>query len=91
MTVFPAEGGGGGIARELVVWGLNSRGAGVLGEFVRRFQGPLGLEKWEEGELDEGGEGEQTWRACWRQGETRCSRKQVAPMLREAMRVVARL
>ncbi|KAL2267161.1 hypothetical protein VTJ83DRAFT_4438 [Remersonia thermophila] len=90
MTVFPAEGGG--IARELLVWGVNGRGAGVVGEFARRFGARLGLETWEGGEMDEGGEEpERGWRLCWRQGDVSCSRKQVAPMLREAMRVVARL
>ncbi|KAL1836505.1 hypothetical protein VTJ49DRAFT_5063 [Mycothermus thermophilus] len=89
MTVFPVESGG--IARELLIWGVNGRGAGVVGEFVRRFGGKLGLEKWDGEEMDEGGEGQEEWRVCWRQGEVRCSRKQVAPMLREAMKVVARL
>ncbi|KAH6632174.1 hypothetical protein F5144DRAFT_649702 [Chaetomium tenue] len=78
--------------RELLVWGWGERGVEAVRGFGERFgRKPLGLERWEGGMLDErGGEGEE-WRVCWRQGGVEYSRKQVAPMLREVMREVARL
>lgn len=90
MTVSTPAGGG--FQRELLVWGLGGEGVRVVRGFGERFAGRLGLEAWEGGELDEGREGgEEGWRVCWRQREVRFSRKQVAPMLREVMREVAKL
>jgi len=43
-----------------------------------------------EGRREDGG-GEEEWRACWTQRRLECSRKQIAPLLREAMRDVAKL
>ena len=43
----------------------------------------------EEGRREE--EEEEGWRACWTQRRLECSRKQIAPLLREAMRDVAKL
>lgn len=82
---------GGVFTRELLVWGFGAEGVEVVREFRRRFGEALGLETWEGGELDGGGEGEGEWRICWRQRAVDNSRKQVAPMLREAMRESARL
>ncbi|KAK3294469.1 uncharacterized protein B0H64DRAFT_463386 [Chaetomium fimeti] len=82
---------GGVFTRELLVWGLSEAGVAAVGEFRRRFAEKLGLESWEGGGLDGGGEGEGEWRVCWRQKEVSCSRKQVGPMLREAMRESAKL
>ncbi|KAL2153531.1 hypothetical protein VTH82DRAFT_4686 [Thermothelomyces myriococcoides] len=82
---------GGVFTRELLVWGLNEKGVEAVGRFHRKFTEPLGLEAWNGGELDGGGEGKAEWRVCWRQKAVSHSRKQVAPMLREAMRESARL
>ncbi|KAH6856245.1 hypothetical protein B0I37DRAFT_72188 [Chaetomium sp. MPI-CAGE-AT-0009] len=82
---------GGVFTRELLVWGLSEPGVAAVREFRRRFAETLGLESWEGGELDEGGEGQGEWRVCWRQKAVSYSRKQVAPMLREAMRESAKL
>ncbi|KAK4671916.1 Exopolyphosphatase [Podospora pseudoanserina] len=81
---------GGVFTRELLVWGLGGQDAvKVARRFAEKNGGSLGLEKWNNGELDgeEGGE----WRACWRQMDVGSSRKQVAPMLREVMKESARL
>ncbi|KAL2164818.1 hypothetical protein VTH06DRAFT_114 [Thermothelomyces fergusii] len=82
---------GGVFTRELLVWGLNEKGVEVVGRFQKKFGDALELETWEGGELDGGGEGKSEWRVCWRQKRLSHSRKQVAPMLREAMRESARL
>ncbi|KAL2140174.1 hypothetical protein VTI28DRAFT_4190 [Corynascus sepedonium] len=82
---------GGVFTRELLVWGLNEKGVAAVGKFYKKFGETLGLEPWKGGELDSGGEGEAEWRVCWRQKAVSQSRKQVAPMLREAMRESARL
>jgi exopolyphosphatase len=88
MTVSKPDGV---FTRELLVWGVSEEGGKVVREFGRRFGGRLGLEAWGGGELDAEGEGEGEWRVCWRQGGVEYSRKQVAPMLREAMRESSRL
>lgn len=80
---------GGVFTRELLVWGLNEQAVKVVRQFVGRYEGALGLERWEGGELD--GEEDGGWRACWRQRDIKHSRKQVAPMLREVMRESSRL
>ncbi|KAL2261334.1 hypothetical protein VTK26DRAFT_4382 [Humicola hyalothermophila] len=91
---------GEGFARELLVWGLNEQAVRVVREFERRFGEALGLERWGSGELDSHdddvdgkgkGEGVREWRRCWRQRRIEHSRKQVAPMLREAMKESSRL
>lgn len=78
--------------RELLVWGLNEQAVKVVKQFVQRSGEDLKLTRWNEGEMDatdreEGIE----WRACWRQENVKHSRKQVAPMLREAMKGSSRL
>jgi exopolyphosphatase len=88
MTVSRPEGV---FRRELLVWGLNPDGVKVVREFEKRFGETLGLEGWNGGELDERGDGEGQWRVCWRQTGVQYSRKQVAPMLREAMRESSKL
>ncbi|KHN98461.1 exopolyphosphatase [Metarhizium album ARSEF 1941] len=76
---------GGNFHRQLLVWGLTDRGKAAIGRFgdVGR---PLGLEQWEDGALDgDDGDGGNT-RFAWRQANLAASRKQVAPLLREALR-----
>ena len=87
MTVAKPQGV---FSRELLVWGVSEGGVKAVGEFERRFGGVLGLESWEDGGLDEEEVGEGR-RVCWRQRGVEYSRKQVGPMLREAMREAARL
>jgi exopolyphosphatase len=75
----------GRFARELFVWGLNKRAVEVVKQFVRKNREKLGLETWGGGKLDDTS-GSSEWRACWKQLRIEHSRKQVAPMLREAMK-----
>jgi exopolyphosphatase len=85
VTIFTTLHAQGGFARELMVWGLNDRAVKVVKGFVASNSEKLGLETWGDGQLDDTSAGSQ-WRACWRQLRTEHSRKQTAPMLREAMR-----
>lgn len=66
--------------RHLLVWGLTDEGRKAVTRFVK-IGDKLKLEKWNGGELDEGEE-----RMAWRQRDLAASRKQVAPLLREALK-----
>ncbi|KAK3353266.1 hypothetical protein B0T25DRAFT_207099 [Lasiosphaeria hispida] len=88
MTVSRPQGV---FTRELLVWAFGEEGVKVARQFVDKNEGALGLETWGEGLLD-GEDGEKgEWRACWTQRQVESSRKQVAPMLREAMRDASKL
>ncbi|RTE80831.1 hypothetical protein BHE90_004654 [Fusarium euwallaceae] len=65
--------------RHLLVWGLTDGGRGAVERFVRDGE-RLKLETWKGGVLDDG-----KTRFAWRQRELGASRKQVAPLLREAL------
>ncbi|KAG5984376.1 hypothetical protein E4U55_005051 [Claviceps digitariae] len=67
--------------RQLLVWGLNHQGRQAVRTFRDLAAQKLKLESWRGGELD-GGEEE---RFAWVQCELAASRKQVAPLLREAL------
>ncbi|CAM1503294.1 Fc.00g080700.m01.CDS01 [Cosmosporella sp. VM-42] len=67
--------------RHLLVWGANEKGEEVLERFVKIGEDKLKLEGWKDGELDDGKK-----RIAWRQKALAASRKQVAPLLREAMK-----
>ncbi|TWU77284.1 Exopolyphosphatase [Metarhizium rileyi] len=73
---------GGRFHRQLLVWGMTDRGKEAVNRF-RDLGRPLGLEQWEDGGLD--GHGGNT-RFAWRQADLTASRKQVAPLLREALK-----
>ncbi len=79
MTVSHKDGQ---FARELLVWALNDEAVKAAERFVERFSDELQLQTWGDGELDDDSGG---WRKCWAQQNLSHSRKQVAPMLREAM------
>ncbi|OAQ95398.1 exopolyphosphatase [Purpureocillium lilacinum] len=88
--------------RHLLVWGVNPRGSAAASRFADIAGDKLGLNQWQGGELDAavvdaaadgaageasaGGRGQNT-RFAWRQHDLAASRKQVAPLLREAMRM----
>ncbi|KAK0715188.1 hypothetical protein B0H67DRAFT_600892 [Lasiosphaeris hirsuta] len=77
--------------RELLVWAFGEQGIRVAKQFVDKNKEALGLEAWGKGGLD-GEDGEQGgWRVCWTQRRVESSRKQVAPMLREAMQDASKL
>ncbi|KLP10489.1 hypothetical protein CEK26_010787 [Fusarium fujikuroi] len=67
--------------RHLLVWGVTDQGREAVDRFVQAGD-KLKLETWKEGELDHHGHK----RFAWRQKELAASRKQVAPLLREALK-----
>ncbi|KAI0171836.1 DHH phosphoesterase [Hypoxylon sp. FL1284] len=77
-------------ARELLVW-ARAADAPAVADAVRRFAAReaaddrLGLAVWGGGKLDEGGDGDASWRRCWTQARVEHSRKQIAPLLREVL------
>ncbi|KND87219.1 putative exopolyphosphatase [Tolypocladium ophioglossoides CBS 100239] len=75
---------GGEFQRHLLVWGRTPRGRVAAAKFADIARERLRLETWQGGELDDEGEA----RFAWRQGELAASRKQVAPLLREAIKMV---
>ena len=87
MTVSRPDGK---FTRELLVWAFNEEAVEAAKRFASRHGEALGLEQWKGGELD-GEEADGGWRACWEQGRVENSRKQVAPMLREVIRDLAKL
>ncbi|OTB19969.1 hypothetical protein K445DRAFT_313761 [Daldinia sp. EC12] len=75
--------------RELLIW---ARGGKGVVDAVKAFaekggKEKLGLGTWGEGKLDLE-DGEKGWRRCWTQERVEYSRKQIAPMLREAIKGV---
>lgn len=78
----------GRFARQLLLWARSDVGAAAAQAFVHAHAATLGLEPWDGGSLDDTTTTPGQWRRCWWQRQTRFSRKQVAPYLREAMRSV---
>ncbi|KUI68336.1 hypothetical protein VM1G_03715 [Cytospora mali] len=76
--------------RNLLVWALNEKAVRAVEKFVELQSETLGLEKFHHLDLD-GGDGKEEIRYAWNQHQTKNSRKQLAPMLRSAMREAARL
>ncbi|KAG6011564.1 hypothetical protein E4U43_008238 [Claviceps pusilla] len=73
---------GGRFHRQLLVWGLNDKGRQAVRAFKDVATDTLRLEPWRGGSLDGGEE-----RFAWAQWELAASRKQVAPLLREALKL----
>lgn len=81
--IMTTTGRGGEFRRELLVWELGSRAGGCISAFTKKAEeAGLGLKTWQSGSLDEGSE-----RRAWTQADLTASRKQVAPLLRESVRV----
>jgi exopolyphosphatase len=78
MTTFHSDSGG--FQRELVIWSFTDGGAKVLRRF-NEMSGDLKLNTWREGKLDI-----DKTRQAWRQENLAASRKQVAPLIRDAMK-----
>lgn len=72
--------------RELMVWTLSEAAKGVMERFVAKAEGVLGLREWSEAKLDF----EEEVGECriWWVGDVSKSRKQYAPLLRDAMKDV---
>jgi len=82
MTAFSSPEGK--FKRELLVWVLNQDAQSAVERFVSERSKDLDLVVWGDGKLDlPHGE---NFRKCWWQNDLGQSRKQVAPMLREAMK-----
>ncbi|EGX88755.1 exopolyphosphatase [Cordyceps militaris CM01] len=72
---------GGEFQRHLLVWGLTASGRKAVQRFTEDTADTLKLTPWNDGILDEQGV-----RYAWRQLALDSSRKQVAPLLRDAMK-----
>lgn len=84
--------------RELLIWGLDERGVQAGQFFEQMAAKQLGLQKWDQNNLtldsdninEEAKRGKistgTSWRRCWIQLDTESSRKQVAPLMRAAMK-----
>ncbi|KAI1192182.1 exopolyphosphatase-like protein [Nemania serpens] len=99
LTTF-VDDDSGEFSRELLVCARSEKGVRAAELFVERNGGELGLESWGGRVLDSGrdgegeGEGEGEggagkWCRCWTQKAVEHSRKQIAPMLRDALKEVA--
>ncbi|OTB08148.1 hypothetical protein M426DRAFT_317251 [Hypoxylon sp. CI-4A] len=91
MTVLTTAKEEGVFRRELLVW---ARSGEEVVSAVRRFaegdgKERLGLGVWGDGKLD-WEDGDKGWRRCWTQARVENSRKQIAPMLRDALNGVAK-
>lgn len=75
--------------RNLLVWAFNAKAVKAVEKFVESQSEALGLAPFQEGRLDYKGDNEV--RYCWYQHVTKNSRKQLAPMLRAAMREASKL
>ncbi|EPE24361.1 hypothetical protein GLAREA_08213 [Glarea lozoyensis ATCC 20868] len=84
MTTFSDEEGV--FKRELFLWALSEGGEKAGRRFEEEAGEKLGLKAYEGGKWDGDGEDDVRWRRCWVQERTENSRKQVAPLLREAMK-----
>ncbi|KAH7159752.1 hypothetical protein B0J13DRAFT_112517 [Dactylonectria estremocensis] len=67
--------------RHLLVWGVTDEGRAAVERFRDIGADELQLDTWSDGELDDGKS-----RSAWRQRNLAASRKQVAPLLREALK-----
>lgn len=82
MTTFSSPSGK--HQRELLVWSFNEPSMSAAKKFATDSSETLGLEAWQaDNSIQHHNEGE--WLKVWRQGNVRQSRKQVAPLLRQAM------
>lgn len=82
-SVMTTSNPGGEFQRHLLVWGITDRGVIAANNFPRIAE-KLQLEPWRDGLLD----GDDGKRKTWRQKDLSSSRKQVAPLLREALKSV---
>ncbi|TRX96853.1 hypothetical protein FHL15_002159 [Xylaria flabelliformis] len=79
--------GDGEFRRELLVWARSEAGVRAAKLFEEKWADKLGLETWRDGVLDL--KGDDGWRRCWAQRAVEHSRKQIAPMLRDALKEIA--
>ncbi|KAI1423318.1 exopolyphosphatase-like protein [Xylaria sp. FL1777] len=91
LVVLPAfqDVDDGRFRRELLVWARTEAGVRAAKLFEERYADTLRLETWGDGALDENGGGSAELRRCWTQGAVGYGRKQIAPMLRDALKEVS--
>ncbi|KAL7934275.1 hypothetical protein V8C35DRAFT_302177 [Trichoderma chlorosporum] len=82
-SVMTTTSPGGDFQRHLLVWGITDRGVVAASNFANVGKS-LRLEQWKDGLLD----GDDGKRKAWRQRDLSASRKQVAPLLRDALKTV---
>ncbi|RFU77329.1 hypothetical protein TARUN_4881 [Trichoderma arundinaceum] len=82
-SVMTTSNPGGEFQRHLLVWGITDKGVAAANNFPGIAE-KLQLEQWHDGVLD----GDDGKRKAWRQKDLSSSRKQVAPLLREALKNV---
>ncbi|UKZ56818.1 hypothetical protein TrVGV298_010659 [Trichoderma virens] len=82
-SVMTTSDPGGEFQRHLLVWGITDRGVVAAKNFPSVAKS-LKLEQWKDGLLD----GDDGKRKTWRQKDLSASRKQVAPLLRDALKTV---
>lgn len=70
--------------REVFLWALDENGVRAAQKFEAESKEKLGLKEWKVSALDSNDDGK--WRRCWWQERVENSRKQVAPLLRSAMK-----
>jgi exopolyphosphatase len=70
--------------REVLLWGRNEKAVEASRDFEKAEQAELDLHSFRDGLLDLDAQGQ--WGKAWKQGNVKHSRKQVAPMIRDAMR-----
>ncbi|KZZ95254.1 exopolyphosphatase [Moelleriella libera RCEF 2490] len=84
VAVMTTSHAGGQFHRDLLVWGRSARGRDAVRAFERLAGETLQLRQWKDGVLDDDAD----TRRAWNQLDLASSRKQVAPLLREALRGV---
>ncbi|KAK8010676.1 exopolyphosphatase [Apiospora arundinis] len=85
MAVLTTSSNDGKFKREMLVWAQSEKGVQAAQRFDKQCSEELGLSPWSNGKLDLDEAGH--WRRCWTQANLKNSRKQIAPMLREALNV----
>ncbi|KAI0014398.1 DHH phosphoesterase [Xylariaceae sp. FL0662B] len=90
VAVLTASKRDGEFRRELLVLALTGpKAVDAAKAFARSHGEELGLGTWGGGMLD-AEDGDACWRRCWTQGKVENSRKQIAPMLRDALKEIAK-
>ncbi|KAK7958303.1 hypothetical protein PG996_010257 [Apiospora saccharicola] len=83
MAVLTTSSHDGKFKREMLVWAQSEKAVQAAQNFENRCSEELGLSPWNNGSLDV--DEKDLWRRCWNQANIKNSRKQIAPMLREAL------
>ncbi|KAI1877109.1 uncharacterized protein JN550_001181 [Neoarthrinium moseri] len=84
VTVLTAFANEASFHRELLLFARTEKGVATAKAFEKDYTEKLQLSPWSSGKLDL--DEQSQWLRCWTQGRVENSRKQVAPMLREAMK-----